>query len=189
MMISDQKNKIHPYKFIMWIALGSVVMMFAGFTSAYIVKRNQSNWQGFDLPLIFFYSTAVIIISSITMQQAVRKFKARRMVEYRNMMIITAVLGIAFMAMQWIGFSVLQDSGIKLIGPGSNVSGSFLAVIAGVHMAHVLGGVVALLVMVKKALSSTRRNYSRVGVEVLATYWHFVDFLWIYLFIFLTLVS
>jgi cytochrome c oxidase subunit 3 len=189
MMKSEQKGKIHPYKFIMWIALGSIVMMFAGFTSAYIVKRSQTNWQGFDLPLIFYYSTAVIILSSLTMMQAVRKFKSREMVDYRRMLLFTAVLGTVFIVMQWVGFATLQDSGIKLIGPGSNVSGSFLAVIAGVHIAHVLGGVVALLVMVRQAFSRRRRTYSSVGVEVLATYWHFVDFLWIYLFIFLTLVS
>jgi cytochrome c oxidase subunit III len=187
--MKEQKGKIHPYKFTLWVALGSIVMMFAGFTSAYIVKRNQANWQGFDLPSIFMYSTALILVSSITMQLAVRKFKDRRMDLYRRFLLLTAILGVGFIVMQWIGFQTLSQNGIKLVGPGSNVSGSFLAVIAGVHMAHVLGGVVALLFMIRRALSSSSRTYSAVGPEVAATYWHFVDFLWIYLYIFLTLVS
>jgi cytochrome c oxidase subunit 3 len=188
-MTNEATKKIHPYKFTMWVAMGSIVMMFAGFTSAYIVKRNQANWQGFELPLIFYYSSVVILLSSVTMQMAVRKFKSQMMREYRQMLMLTALLGSAFIIMQWIGFVTLQQNGIKLIGPGSNVSGSFLAVIAGVHMAHVLGGVIALFFVFKKAFSQKTRSYSRVGVEVMATYWHFVDILWIYLFIFLTFVS
>lgn len=189
MMSTEQKMRIHPYKFTLWVAMGSIVMMFAGFTSAYIVKRSQVNWQGFDLPVIFTYSTLVIIASSITIQLAVKFFKDRRMQTYRQLMLLTALLGVAFTAMQWIGFGMLQDRGIKLIGSGSNVAGSFIAVIAGVHILHVLGGVVALLVMLYRAFRSRVRSYSPVGPEVAATYWHFVDFLWIYLFIFLSVVS
>jgi cytochrome c oxidase subunit 3 len=189
MMAQENSRKIHPYKFTLWVAMGSIIMMFAGFTSAYIVKRNQTNWQGFELPLIFYYSSAVIILSSVTMQLAVRNFMNHKMKEYRQMVLVTAILGAAFVVMQWMGFVTLQENGIKLVGPGSNVSGSFLAVIAGVHMAHVLGGVIALALMFRRAFSQKMRSYSRVGVEVMATYWHFVDLLWIYLFIFLTVVS
>lgn len=184
-----ERKKMHPYKFILWVAIGSIVMMFAGFTSAYIVKRSQTNWQGFDLPLIFTYSTLVILVSSVTMQLAVKKFKERQMAFYRRWLLVTAVLGTAFILMQFAGFSILNDRGIRLIGAGSNVAGSFLAVIAGVHMAHVLGGIVALLVIFYRAFRSRSRTYSPVGIEVAATYWHFVDILWIYLFVFLTLVS
>lgn len=184
-----ENKKIHPYKFILWVAMGSIVMMFAGLTSAYIVKRNQANWQGFDLPSIFTYSTVVILLSSLTMQLALKKFRERRMPTYRRMMVVTAVLGIAFMAMQWLGFMQLNDRGIKLVGPGSNVSGSFLAVIAGMHLLHLLGGVTALCAILWKAFRGAARNYSSVPVEVLAQYWHFVDLLWIYLFVFLLMVS
>jgi cytochrome c oxidase subunit 3 len=187
-MISENK-RIHPYKFTLWVAMGSIVMMFAGLTSAYIVKRNQANWQGFDLPAIFMYSTVVILLSSVTMQLAVRNFKQRHMSAYRQFMLVTAILGAAFIAMQWTGFGQLNDRGIRLIGQGSNVSGSFLAVIAGLHMLHVLGGVVALLAMLWQAFGSKSRNYSAVPVEVAAQYWHFVDLLWIYLFVFLQFVS
>lgn len=189
MQLSEQKKKIHPYKFTLWVGMGSIIMMFAGFTSAYIVKRNQVNWQGFDMPVIFWYSTAVIIISSITMQSALRSFKQRRFALYKQLMVVTAVLAVAFIALQLTGFSILNRSGIKLVGHGSNVAGSFLAVIAGMHILHILGGVVAIIIMLAKAMRTYTRSYNAVPVEVLTSYWHFVDGLWIYLFAFLSMVN
>lgn len=187
--MTAENKKIHPYKFTLWVAMGSIVMMFAGLTSAYIVKRNQANWQGFDLPMIFTYSTIVILLSSVTVQLALKNFKQRNMAAYRQFIIVTAALGIAFIAMQWTGFEQLNARGIKLIGQGSNVSGSFLAVIAGLHILHVAGGVLALVLMLRKAFAGKSRNYSVVPVEVITQYWHFVDLLWIYLFAFLNFVS
>lgn len=189
MQVSDQKKKIHPHKFTMWVAMGSIVMMFAGFTSAYIVKRNQVNWQGFDLPVIFWYSTVVILISSLTIQFALRNFKQRRLSSYRQLMFLTIVLGLVFIVMQLLGFVIVNDKGIKLIGQGSNVAGSFLAVIAGMHLLHVLGGIIAAIVVLARAMRSHTRSYNTVPVEVLTTYWHFVDGLWIYLFAFLSMVN
>lgn len=189
MQFSDQKKRIHPYKFTLWVAMGSIIMMFAGFTSAYIVKRNQVNWQGFDLPMIFWYSTGVIFVSSITMQAALRSFKQRRFGTYRQLIIATGILGIVFITMQFTGFSILNKSGVKLIGQGSNVAGSFLAVIAGMHLLHVLGGIIAIVIMLFRSMRKHTRSYNTVPVEVLSTYWHFVDALWIYLFVFLSMVN
>lgn len=189
MQVTEQKKRIHPYKFTLWVGMGSIVMMFAGFTSAYIVKRNQVNWQGFDLPVIFWYSTAVIVLSSITMQSALRSFRMRRFAGYRQLLVVTAILGLVFIAMQVTGFSILNKNGIKLTGAGSNVAGSFLAVIAGTHLLHVAGGVIAIVIMLARALRKHTRSYNVVPVEVLASYWHFVDALWIYLFIFLSMVN
>lgn len=182
---TEQNKRIHPHRFTLWVALGSIVMMFAGMTSAYIVKRNQVNWQGFDLPRIFWYSTATIIISSVVVHFAYAAFKNREMARYRQLLVLTAVLGIAFIVMQWMGFNDLNARGIKLIGEKSNVSGSFLFVITALHMVHVLGGIIALFVMVLQAFGRSRRNYSTVPVNNMTVYWHFVDGLWIYLFIFL----
>jgi cytochrome c oxidase subunit 3 len=181
MATSEQRKKIHPHKFTLWIALGSIIMMFAGLTSAYIVKRNQGNWQEFRIPTEFYYSTLVILVSSLTMQMALKAFKERSMLQYRRMMVVTAVLGIGFAVMQWLGFGHLYREGIKLTG---NVSGSFLFVISGLHIAHVLGGVIALVVMVLKNFLSKKRTYSTIGIEVVSVYWHFVDVLWLYLFVF-----
>ena len=179
-----EKKKIHPHKFNLWLALGSLTMMFAGMTSAYIVKRNQTNWEGFDLPKIFWYSTAVILLSSGTIHLSLKAFRAREMAKYRRLFILTALLGATFIVFQIIGFVDLNNRGIKMIGAGSKVSGSFLGVITGLHILHVLAGIIALFVILLKAFFSRRRNYSVLPIEMMATYWHFVDLLWIYLFAF-----
>lgn len=184
-MENAQRKKMHPYKFTMWLAIGTIIMMFAGLTSAYIVKRNQPNWDIFELPKIFYYSTGVILMSSLTLQVATRYFKERDMKEYRLFLGITALLGVAFVVMQVLGFGKLKEMGLSLDG---NVAGSFVYVIAGAHAIHVLGGVIALLVVFLKAFFGRIKNYGSVTIEVLGIYWHFVDILWLYLFVFLLLM-
>ncbi len=181
----EQRKKIHPHKFTLWIAIGSIVMMFAGFTSAYIVKRNQANWVSFELPKVLWFATATILLSSITLMLALRNFKQRQMLKHRSMMAVTFFLGVLFMSLQIVGFSQLTKSGITFTG---NVSYSFLYTIIGIHAAHVLGGVIALGVMFAKTFQTKKRNYSSVPVELISTYWHFVDILWIYLLIFLLMI-
>ncbi len=177
----QQRKKIHPHKFTLWVGIGSIIMMFAGFTSAYIVKRDQPGWIGFSMPVVFWYSTAVILVSSLTMQVALRSFKDREMGRYRNLVAATTVLGILFIVLQVIGYNQLNRTGVKIEGSGAGV---FFIIIFGLHALHVLGGVIALLTLFLRALSGRIRSYNTVPVEVTATYWHFVDLLWVYLFIF-----
>lgn len=186
---NEQRSRMHPHKFTLLMALGSIVMMFAGLTSAYIVKSNQVNWLQFELPPMFWYSTIVILGSSLTIHLATKAFIARQMARYRTLMTVTTLLGLGFVALQWLGFNWLQNHGVQLIGSGSNAAGSFIGVIAGIHIVHVLGGVVALLVLFFRAYSTRSKTYSSTGVEMAAIYWHFVDFLWIYLFVFFNLVN
>ena len=183
-VMNVQRKKIHPHKFTLWVGIGSIIMMFAGLTSAFIVKRSQPNWAMLEIPKLFWVSTLVILTSSVTVQLAVKAFRERSMDRYRNMLNLTAVLGVAFLVMQLIGFLQYRSMDIRLIGAGSNASFSFVLAIAGLHGLHVLGGVIALLVIAMRANSKKRRNYSPVPVEVAATYWHFVDILWIYLILF-----
>lgn len=178
---NSQRKRIHPYKFTMWVAMGSIVMMFAGLTSAYIVKSNQPKWIMLDLPVVFSYSTAVIIVSSITIQMALKEFKERRMARYRSMMALTFLLGVVFISLQFVGFNQLWNAGITLKGAGA---APFMYVIFGLHVLHVLGGIIALLIIFLKAFNKYRRSYDPVSIEVVSTYWHFVDALWIYLFVF-----
>lgn len=177
----SQRNKIHPHKFTLWVAIASIIMMFAGLTSAYIVKRSQPAWTSVTMPVSFWYSTLVILVSSLTVQMALKSFKEREMIRYRRLITVTAVLGLVFIALQLVGFNSLWNSGIKMAGSGS---GQFLYIIFGLHALHVLGGAIALLVMFFKAFSARSRNYNAVPVEVASTYWHFVDILWVYLFVF-----
>jgi cytochrome c oxidase subunit 3 len=183
--VNQQHKKIHPHKFTLWIAIGSIIMMFAGFTSAYIVKRQQPGWTTFDIPRAFWYSTALILLSSLTVQMALQAFKQREMRKYRNLIAVTFVLGIAFIALQILGFAQIWKSGVTFRGSGA---GQFLYVIAGLHAMHVLGGVITLMIMFFKASSSTTRSYNSIPIEVASTYWHFVDVLWIYLFIFFLVI-
>ena len=178
---ASQRKRIHPYKFTLWVAMGSIIMMFAGLTSAYIVKSNQPKWTMVDLPVTFYYSTAVILISSLTIQMALKEFKQRRLAWYRNLLAITFVLGVLFVLLQGLGFSQLSNAGFKLQGAGA---APFLYVIFGLHAAHVLGGIIALLIIFLKAFSKYNRSYNPVSIEVMSIYWHFVDVLWIYLFVF-----
>ena len=181
---SQADGRIHPQKFVLWVAMGSIVMMFAGLTSAYIVKKSQANWLEYSLPLVFWYSTLAIIVSSITINMALKAFKAKEMRQYRLLITVTAFLGFLFMGLQILGFSNLEARNIPLFGSKSNSATSFLGVITILHMLHVLGGVIALLVIFIRAYVSKIKNYSSLPIEIISTYWHFVDFLWIYLFIF-----
>jgi cytochrome c oxidase subunit 3 len=181
----EQRNKIHPHKFTLWVGIGSILMMFAGLTSAYIVKRNQANWVTFELPVAFWYSTVAIVLSSVTLYLASKAFRERAMNNYRKLMAVTLALGVLFLLLQVIGFKQLWSNGLTLT---ANVSFSFLYIIVGLHGAHVIGGVIALIVMSLKAFSTKTRNYSIVPVDLISTYWHFVDILWIYLLIFLLMI-
>lgn len=185
----QQRKKIHPHKFTLWVAIGSILMMFAGLTSAYIVKRAQANWALLEIPSAFWISTVVILTSSVTIYLAGKAFEARQMLKYRRLLGITALLGTIFLVLQITGFASLAGQDIKLVGAGSNASFSFLLAIASLHGLHVLGGVIALIVMYMRSRSARLRNYSPVPIEVAATYWHFVDLLWIYLIIFFSMMK
>jgi cytochrome c oxidase subunit III len=184
--VVDQNNKIHPHKFILWVAIGSIIMMFAGLTSAYIVKREQPGWTSYTTPIAFYYSTAIILISSITIFLAAKSFRERRMIRYRKLVVATVLLGLVFVLLQWLGFRHLWNSGITFHGSGA---GQFLYIIAGLHAVHVIGGIIALFTLWIRAKNARIRSYNVVPVDVVSTYWHFVDLLWIYLFIFFLMVQ
>ena len=183
---NQQKQKMHPHKFTLWVAIGSLVMMFAGLTSAFIVKSNQVNWKPVTLPKVFWISTIVILLSSLTVQLALRSFKNREMNKYRMLIGATVLLGSVFIVLQWMGFQNLWAQQVTFRGAGA---GQFLYVIFSLHALHVIGGIVVLLVMLIKAFFGKIKLYSSVPVEVAATYWHFVDFLWIYLLVFFLVIG
>ena len=186
--IENQKfrNKIHPKKFALWVACGSITMMFAAFTSAYIVRQASGNWLEFQLPTIFFVNTAVIIVSSLVLHGAYLAFKRGNEIVYKVGLLAAFILGLAFVVMQYEGWLALYDIGVELTG---NPSGSFVYVISGVHAAHVLGGLAALTVAMLHAflLPFKVTEARKLRFELTFTYWHFVGFLWIYLILFFVL--
>lgn len=184
-MTTSQNQKIHPHKLLLWIAICSILMMFAGWTSAFLVRKAQGNWLLFTLPTAFYISTVVVLLSSLTIHFAIKNFKSRNMATYKKLLSVTAFLGVAFMVLQFWGFYEMHLAGVTLASNAEGVSGSFIYVISIVHLLHMLGGVIALIIMFI-VVNFRRRTkiYNSTGLEILGTYWHFVDVLWIYLFLF-----
>ncbi len=179
-------NRVHPHKFAMWLALGSMVMFFAGLTSAYLVHMSKGNWVYFNVPTAFWYSTLVILASSGTMYMATKAMRQRDLKKYRSYLIATTLLGILFLALQLQGFREMEAEHILLSGRPSE---SLFYIIPLAHGLHVLGGIIALIVMSLKAIFRKNKNYNIVPVQIVATYWHFVDVVWIYLFVFFLLTQ
>jgi len=180
------QSKINPQKVALWVAIASMMMVFGAFTSAYIVRRAAGNWLEFKLPDVFFVSTAVILLSSITLHLSYTGFKSGNEKRYKVMMIVTALLGLAFVVLQYKGWEALNEIGATFT---VNPSSSFIYVISGLHAAHVLGGIAALGVALVHAFvlpyKPTLRRRQRF--ELVVQYWHFVDLLWVYLIIFFML--
>ncbi|NNF35420.1 MAG: cytochrome oxidase subunit III [Saprospiraceae bacterium] len=179
-------KRIHPQKFALWLAMASITMMFGAFTSAYIVKHAAGNWLDFRLPDIFFISTMVLLASSITLESSYRSFVKGNEKAYKSLLVISGILGIAFVTFQYMGWNELFSIGIDLKG---NPSGSFLYLITGVHAAHILGGVAAITVACIHAFSLKYKvtDQRKHRFQLVVQYWHFVDLLWIYLLLFLLL--
>lgn len=184
----QQRKRLHPHKFTLWVAIASILMMFAGLTSAFIVKSNLVGWRQIRMPQVFWVSTGVMIASSLAIQLALRSFRQRSMGTYRLLIALTFVLGAAFVVLQWMGFTALWEQQ-QVTFRGSSGAGQFLYVIFGLHALHVIGGVIALIVLFVKAFFGKTKLYSPVPVEVAATYWHFVDLLWIYLLVFFIVIG
>jgi len=180
------RNKIHPKKFALWISCVSIVMMFAAFSSAYVVRQAAGNWLEFRLPNMFFYSTAVMILSSITLHGSYLAFKKMNTLAYRGLLFITFCLGILFVACQYWGWQSMTEIGVELT---TNPSGSFVYVLSGIHAAHVLCGIAILMVAMMHAFMLPHQvtNTRKLRFELTYTYWHFVDLLWIYLLLFFIL--
>jgi len=183
-VIKGKFRGVYPPLFALWVAMGSMVMMFGSLTSAYIVRHAAGNWLEFRIPEIFFYSTGIILMSSVTLQGSFSAFKKGNAGQYRVLLLATLLLGITFVVMQYLGWQQLYNIGVVLDG---NPGGSFFYVISGIHAAHVMGGIFALITAVLHAYSLPFRptEKRRRRFQLVAHYWHFVDFLWLYLFLFL----
>ena len=160
-------------------------MLFAGLTSAYVVRADNGNWLVFQLPPIAIISTAIIVTSSITMLVAQMAIKKNNVRLTSAALLLTLILGFAFFFTQIEGWKQLTAQGIFFVGKYSNAAGSFLYLIALVHLLHMTGGLIALGVSFTKSLLKKYSSADYLGIELTAIYWHFLDFLWVYLFLFL----
>ncbi len=175
-------RSVNPKIFTMWLFIVSIVMLFAAFTSAYLVRKAEGNWVEFNLPDLFYYSTGVLLASSVSMHAALIAAKKDQFNALRLSISITFVLGLLFLVMQYYGWSQLVEMNVYFVG---NPSGSFVYVFSGLHGLHLISGLVVLLVALVAAFRLKINAKALTQIKICSTYWHFLDALWVYLFLFL----
>tara|TARA_B100001059_G_scaffold123308_1_gene123269 strand:+ start:1286 stop:1873 length:588 start_codon:yes stop_codon:yes gene_type:complete len=183
----ERKATVNPKKFSLWLLLLGILMLFSGLTSAYIVRKGDGNWFDFELPPIFMYSTIIVLLSSLTMIWAYRAAKRDDITGIKIGLAATIILGTAFVISQYIGWVTLSDQGLHFVNPkyGDRVSASFLIAIAAIHLVHILAGIVYLIVMFINTFRFKIHKKNTLQISMCNTYWHFVGFLWVYLYMFL----
>ncbi|WP_431125722.1 cytochrome c oxidase subunit 3 [Flagellimonas flava] len=185
----EVKNK-RAKKMLLWFGIVSLIMGFAGWTSAYIVSSKREDWiSDLELPQAFFVSTAIIILSSITYFMAKQAVAAGNPKRGTLLLVGTLALGISFIVLQFIGFSQMLENGYYFTGPTSNIKMSYVFLIAAVHIVHVVAGLLSLLTVLVQQLRGKYSPDNMLGLELGATFWHFLDFLWVYLILFMYFVK
>ena len=174
------------YKLLLWFAMMSMTMMFAGLTSAFVVSKSREDWlKDFQMPMAFFFSTLAIILCSVTFHLAKKAIQKDNRKATTNFLLLTLALGISFVILQFIGFTQVVQSGYYFTGAESNITTTFLYVVTVVHLAHLFGGLISLLIIIYNHFKQKYNASQTLGIELGAMYWHFLDFLWVYLFLFL----
>ena len=173
---------MNPRKFILWLFIVSIIMLFAAMTSAYLVRRAEGNWLEYDIPAIFSYSSVVLVVSSLTMHWAYLAAKKDNFGSLRIAITITFVLGAIFLYMQFQGWVELVKQNVFFVG---NPAGSFMYIFTGLHGFHLISGLIVLVIALVAAFRLRIHATNLNQLEIAATYWHFLDILWLYLFFFL----
>jgi cytochrome c oxidase subunit III len=181
---AEQPLAMHPKKFALWLFIVSVVMVFASMTSAYIVRMSEGNWLQFELPDIFWYTSVLIVLSSISLHWGYISARKDSLDQLRVALIVTAILGVAFLVGQWYSWVALVDRDVYFVG---NPAGSFLYVFTGLHAIHLISGVIFLIIVLISSLRFKIHSQNMAQMEMCTTYWHFLGGLWLYLFMFLLL--
>ena len=177
-----ETRSVNPKIFTMWLFIVSIIMLFAAFTSAYLVRKAEGNWVEFEMPSLFSYSTGVLILSSISMHYSLLAAKKDQFNALRMSISITFVLGLLFLVMQFYGWIQLVEMNVYFVG---NPSGSFVYVLSGLHGLHLVSGLVVLIFALVAAFRLKINAKQLTQIKICSTYWHFLDALWLYLFVFL----
>ncbi|AWL08211.1 cytochrome oxidase subunit III [Aquirufa nivalisilvae] len=175
-------RSVNPKIFTMWLFIVSIIMLFAAFTSAYLVRKAEGNWVEFQLPNLFWISTVVLLLSSASMHFALLAAKKDQFNALRISISITFVLGLLFLVLQYFGWVQLVEMNVYFVG---NPSGSFVYVLSGLHGLHLISGLIVLIVALIAAFRMKINAKALTQIKICSTYWHFLDALWIYLFLFL----
>ncbi|MAO10920.1 MAG: cytochrome oxidase subunit III [Flavobacteriaceae bacterium] len=172
-------------KMMLWFGIISLSMSFAGLTSAYVVSKERPDWlTDFQIPQAFYISLAVILVSSITIHLAKKAIAKEQNKKGMLFLIATLLLGGAFILFQFRGFSQIIANGYYFTGSESTITTSFIYLVVLLHITHVSAALISLLVVIYNHYKLKYKNGKTLGIELAATFWHFVDILWIYLFLF-----
>jgi cytochrome c oxidase subunit 3 len=188
-MMTPEEHKqrtARSYKLLLVFAMISMTMMFAGLTSALVVSKSRPDWmKDFQLPSSFFVSLGIIILCSIAMHFAKSAIKKDNRALTTKLLLATLALGSAFVYFQFQGFTQLFENHLYPVGGSGSITISFLYVLVYVHLAHLAGGIISLLIIIYNHFKQKYNSSQFLGIELGAMYWHFLDFLWVYLFLFL----
>lgn len=177
-----EEKKARAKSIMVWIAIVSLFMMFAGLISAYIVSSKRKDWlHDFSIPDIFTVSTLIILVSSVTVHLAFLSVKKGERSKTSALLGVTLLLGIAFIVCQILGFQAIISKGWYVTGSASNVRTSFVYLIAFLHILHVIAGLIVLLALIYNHFKQRYENGQTLGFELGVTFWHFLDVLWLVL--------
>ena len=187
MTVEEQKSRTaRSYKLILLFSMVSMTMMFGGLTSAFVVSKSRVDWlKDFQLPSAFYISTIAIIGCSLTFYVAKKAIMKNNRAKTTVFFLSTLFLGLLFVVLQFVGFRQIVDAGYYFTGSGSSITSTFLYVVTIVHLIHLAGGVIALLIIIYNHFKQKYNSSQTLGIELGAMYWHFLDLLWVYLFLFL----
>jgi cytochrome c oxidase subunit 3 len=182
----DKTRKDRSAKLILLFAMVSMTMMFAGLTSAFVVSKSRADWlKDFQLPIAFYWSTLVIIGCSVTFHLAKLAIKKNERNKTTAFLVSTLFLGILFVILQFAGFGEIVANGYFFTGQASSITTTFLYIVTLMHLLHLAGGVISLLIIIYNHFKQKYNSIQTLGIELGAMYWHFLDILWVYLFLFL----
>ena len=183
---TEQEKTARSKKMMLWFGIISMVMMFAGLTSAYVVSSERQDWlNDFTLPASFIWSTLAIVTSSITLFIAKKQLRVNNRKGATYSLLATLVLGVIFVGLQLQGFEDIINLGFYFTGSESSITTSFIYVLVLAHLAHIAAGLIVLLVLIYNHFKQRYTAEQMLGFELGASFWHFVDVLWLYLFVFL----
>ncbi|MAV79009.1 MAG: cytochrome oxidase subunit III [Flavobacteriaceae bacterium] len=175
-------------KMMLWVGMISMAMTFAGLTSAYIVSSTRADWLSqFEVPSAFGISTMIILFSSFTFYFAKKSLWAENIKQTKTLILTTFFLALSFVYFQFKGFSDIIVQGYYFTGAESSITTSFLYVLVLLHLAHLFAGMIVLSVIYIRLLRGSYLGSNKLGFELAHLFWHFLDVLWIYLYLFVLL--
>ena len=185
-ILEEKKRKERSAKLILLFAMASMTMMFAGITSAFVVSMSRADWlKDFQLPTAFYWSTLVIIGCSVTFHLAKLAIKKDQNSKTSMYLLLTLLLSCSFVGLQFLGFNQIIAEGYYFTGQASSITTTFLYIVTLVHLLHLAGGIISLLIIIYNHFKQKYNSTQTIGIELGAMYWHFLDVLWVYLFLFL----